>query len=218
MAHSSRKNNPHPDRFVYGLGYSNLRPTSEGPANAGGLNLLSIKTNWCYNNKDTLDFDAFRQQFYNDPAVFLTKPEIQSTVFYKKPIYEEHNPDRTVGFVVEAWQHGSKANQIMTLAKIVDPKVIEGIDSGHYKGFSFGYNVQLAKIPGTQSWVVEGKEVNEISICRDPFYEPCQIYVAASKKQVQTRKYVAPLKKPKQKKGKVFWIFGLHWLDLLWIP
>lgn len=66
-------------------------------------------------------------------------------------------------------------NKIKILAAITDPAAIKRVDSNEYTGFSIGYTFD------NDQGEVKNKQILEVSICKNPFFDDCRIHIAASK-------------------------------------
>jgi len=159
---------------------------------------LSLKSNYVYKNKTEIPYEEFRQQLYHDEATFLDDADLQDTQFYGKPLLDNHNPDKVAGMIINAWQSSKDKNHILVLAKVEDPEVIELVDSGEYSGLSVGLTLGLEGSDDS-AYSVFGKQIDEISLCRKGFFEPCRVYVRASDEFKSDKCVLVGLKKVKQK-------------------
>lgn len=138
---------------------------------------------------DSLDS---RKTLYNHPAVKLSDADLDKfngTEGY--PLWVEHKANKgPVGVVYHSWLGDGEARSLEIIGRVFTntergKKVAAKIQNGTYKGLSVNYGAAIApdgRNEGTAK--VHDKKFREISICKEPFFENCNIKlgIAASKK------------------------------------
>lgn len=133
-----------------------------------------------------------REEFYHDEAVRLSDEDLNKTNGVDGlPICVEHNTRDVVGKVHHSW-HGSSANRVINIIARIDQttprgkQVVADLKAGKYTGFSIGYSTGLSTNGRTGKTTLESKEIREISLVEQPFFEKCQLAmgVEASSKQM----------------------------------
>jgi hypothetical protein len=200
------KNGMGKDRYIYGIAYNEVldvdsNNTKNVMLSPESLNVLNNKNK---NSKET------RKVLYHDPAVRLTTTDIKNVNLYGYPIYCEHETNKRVGEIIDCWLTSSVSatgggggggggpnafpsgkKDMVVVAHIWDKEAVDMVDSGTLGSFSVGYDY-LFSFGGK----VQDKQMNEISLCREPFFEGCRIQVKASDND--SRGAVGPQKKMMQ--------------------
>lgn len=120
---------------------------------------------------------AEREVIYNDPAMRLTTQELVDLNNLEGfPVCDSHKRDRVVGRIVDGFM---MQDEFKILAEITDPEAIQKLDSKEYTGLSVGYSRRLGEGGG-----LNGLEFREVSVCKTPFFDGCNIAVSAHKLEV----------------------------------
>lgn len=159
-------------RIIYGIAYNALTSDFE--------NKFILDA-----NKTIFDINKTysRDEIYNHPQVRLNKDKDNIT-FDNKPIYLEHDKNNRVGTICCSWVDDDK---IKIIAEVYgDDNLMDGINSGEIGSLSVGYVFDIKN---------QRKTINEVSLCREPFFEGCQFSVAASKRNNKTNFFSDNFKK-----------------------
>lgn len=155
-------------RYLWGLAYDSLNTVNIQASKLSTQALSIIETHQQTNSLFTLEE---REVIYNDQAVRLTLEDVEKGNYLRqKPICDTHG--HIVGYIVEGVVH---ENHIKILAAVTDADAVQKVDSGEYTGFSIGYSFD------NERGQVSNKQIREVSICKNPFFDACRIHVAASK-------------------------------------
>lgn len=127
----------------------------------------------------TADLNS-RKSMYNDNAIRLSEKDLKDfNGIDGKPICLEHRPHLEVGKIHHHWidDEGNLriSGRIFTDSKD-GQRMAEEVRCGNFRGLSVGYDAFL------DDHEVLKKEFHEISLCKEPFFEGCQVKVTACKK------------------------------------
>lgn len=115
-------------------------------------------------------------EFYHDDGIRLADENLED--FVGKPICVEHDVTASVGEITAAWRDTDGKMRI-TGRIYVDSEdgrqLYDRVNRGDMKGLSVGYGVSM----GSDGSVVK-KNCQEISLCREPFFEGAQVAVCAT--------------------------------------
>lgn len=121
-------------------------------------------------------YDISKQdEIYKEPAIGLTIKDVNSMPLVGGKVEYDHSKSGgkgVIGSITQTWVDGKKLN---IEAAIHDASVAKGIRSKQLRGISMGYTVLKN---GNR---VLGKVFREVSICPEPVFPDCQIYINASR-------------------------------------
>lgn len=188
-----------PYRYVFGTAYTNVvdsRITSP---------VVSWKTALVLDDPN-VDHEEFRKQFYHDNAIKLSESNIATTEFLGKPIYVNHDKNLRVGTIIAAWCAKNNPNHLLLFGKVTNQETIKKVDDGTLRSFSMGYSAGMKTFKGEEnskfnSYVVAAKQIEEVSLCEEPFFDGCTVELTMSKKRpsfLSATRYNIPFKKTKQ--------------------
>jgi hypothetical protein len=122
------------------------------------------------NKNEKLNFKLSKEEIYNHPKIRLNRSK-DDLKLDNKPIYLEHKTDTQIGSILCSWLDNEK---IKILAEVYGSEdLINDIESGSIGSLSMGYVYDVKS---------NKKTINEVSLCREPFFDGCNFSVAASKK------------------------------------
>ena len=136
-----------------------------------------------------------REQYYNHAAVTLSDSDLDDIEGAEgAPICEEHNRNDRVGVVHHSWVNTADGGRALDIIGRIPldtergRRVIEDIRCGRIKGLSVSYGTDLEE-RGDGTRKLKSKTFHEISLCREPFFEGCNLSVGvvASAKQGKLR-------------------------------
>jgi hypothetical protein len=120
-----------------------------------------------------------RKRVYHDKAVKLTDQEIRSLNMHRVPLKVEHS-GMDIGYIINSYVEGDK---MLIFGETTDPKVSKAIRTKQLASLSINYDRKFN--PATRC--KDGAPiVNEVSLVKQPFFDGCNILVAASKQDKQT--------------------------------
>ena len=152
-------------RMVMGTAYNHAIPTNRSISRVG-----------------VAAAQATDQSSYTDPAIALTSDQLSGLSLNGLPLCLEHDKNAVIGRVLMNWVDEKGDMQIV--AEIdgetsSGQQVIDLVDKGQLGSFSVGYDVVMDEKTGN----VARKEMHEISVVREPYFEGCNIQVRASKQK-----------------------------------
>lgn len=115
-------------------------------------------------------------EFYHDDGIRLADENLAD--FVGKPICVEHDVTASVGEISAAWRDTDGKMRI-TGRIYVDSEegrqLYDRVNRGDMKGLSVGYGVSMGS-----DGIVTKKSCQEISLCREPFFEGAQVAICAT--------------------------------------
>jgi hypothetical protein len=110
---------------------------------------------------------AKREEWYKDPNIRLNT-NYDTVDLSGKPIFFEHDSSKQIGSIIGSWING---DSIEIIASIEDLNTCSLIDDKKLGSLSIGYDIK---------WNYK-KDIKEVSLVSEPFFDGCNLSVAASK-------------------------------------
>jgi len=139
-----------------------------------------------------------RAHFYTDPAVVLSEGDLNAIDGAEgAPLCLEHNTQNVVGRISHTWMDdangGGRCLKLIGRIPLNDKgrEIVSKIQRGELNGLSVNYGLDI-----DDNGELESKAFREVSLCKSPFFEGCNLSVAvvasaADNQQTKTGSYIS---------------------------
>lgn len=179
-------------RYIFGTAYNQLECDFKD-----NLSVKADKYNDAWRNKESssgrveniwnseISMESDTDFFYHHPQIRLNAL-CDNLNLSGKPLLLEHDKNKIIGKILGSWIVNNNST-ISILAEINDPEIINHVDNGEMRGLSIGYIASLKRGLGgreeeTNNYGSVEKYIEEVSVCKTPYFNGCEINLLASKK------------------------------------